>query len=159
MKQTEKVIAGLLTMAVGILFIVMKGGFINLLMTIIGVSLIVIGCIDIANKLVPPAVVKIVGGFLVIICGWVVTQAVLYILAGVLLVFGILFLYYKIKNYVRPCDIWQTILDFATPVICIAIGLLLLFHSGAVVNFVFVTSGLLAVLEGGIMLFEGLKNN
>ena len=156
MKRSEKIIAALLTIALGILFIVLKGAFIGILMTIVGVSLIVLGVIDIVNKLVPPAVVKLVAGGLVIVCGWVIVEAVLYILAGILLVFGILLLYYKIKNHVAGCDILQTILEFATPTICTVIGLLLLFHSGAVVNFVFIASGILAIIEGGLMLYDGI---
>ena len=158
MKKSEKIIAALLTMALGILFIILKDAFIALLMTIAGVSLIVLGIIDLVNKLVPPAVVKIVAGALVVLCGWVIVEAVLYILAAILLIFGILLLYYNIKNNVRGCTFWETILEYATPSICIAIGILLLFHTGAIVNFVFIASGVLAFLEGCIMLYEALIN-
>jgi hypothetical protein len=158
MKKSEKIIAALLTMALGILFIILKDAFIALLMTIAGVSLIVLGIIALVNKLVPPAVVKIVAGSLVVLCGWVIVEAVLYILAAILLIFGILLLYYNIKNNVRGCTLWETILEYATPSICIAIGILLLFHTGAIVNFVFIASGVLAFLEGCIMLYEALIN-
>ena len=159
MKKSEKVIAALLTMALGVLFIVLKDQFISLLMTLAGVSLIVLGLIDLINKLVPPAVVKLVTGALVILCGWVIVEAVLYIIAGILLVFGILLLYYKIKNNVCGINLWQTILEYVTPAICIAVGILLLFHTGKVVNFVFITSGCLALIEGGLILYEALRNS
>lgn len=159
MKKSEKIIAAVLTMALGILFMLLKDTFIGLLMTVAGVALIVLGIIDIVNKLVPPAVVKMVTGVLVVVCGWVIVEAILYIFAGILLVFGILLLYYKIKNNVRGCTLWQTILEFVTPVICITIGILLLFHSAAIVNFVFIASGVLAFIEGGIMLYDALIND
>ena len=158
MKKSEKIIAALLTMALGILFIILKDAFIALLMTIAGISLIALGVIDLVNKIVPPAVVKMVAGALVILCGWVLVEAVLYILAAILLIFGILLLYYNIKNNVRGCNLWETVLQYVTPSICIAIGILLLFHTGAIVNFVFVASGVLAVVEGCIMLYEALIN-
>ena len=156
MKKSEKIIAALLTMALGVLFIILKDTFISLLMTIAGVSLIVLGVIDIINRVVPPAVVKIVAGVLIILCGWLIVEAVLYILAGVLLVFGILFIYQKIKANERGCTSWETILGFVTPSICIAIGILLLFHTATIVNFVFITSGILAFIEGSVMLYEGI---
>lgn len=159
MKKSEKLIAALLTMALGILFIILKDGFISLLMTIVGAGLIVLGLIDLINKLVPPAVVKLVAGALVILCGWVIVEAVLYIIAGILLVFGILLLYYKIKNNVCGFNLGETILEYVTPAICITIGILLLFHTGKVVNFVFIASGCLALVEGGVMLYEALRNS
>ena len=159
MKKSEKIIAALLTMALGILFVILKGTFISLLMTIAGISLIVLGIIDIVNRLTPPAVVKIVTGALVILCGWIIVEAVLYILAGILLVFGILLLYQKIRTYERGCDFMQTLLEFATPSICIAIGILLLFHTAAIVDFVFIASGILAFIEGSVMLYEAVKND
>lgn len=156
MKKSEKIVAAVLTMILGILFIILKDSFIGILMTIVGASLVVLGLIDLVNKLIPPAVVKMVAGLLVIICGWVIVEAVLYILAGVLLIFGILLLYYRVKNYMAGCDFMQIVLDFVTPSICIVIGFLLLFHSGAVLNFVFIASGILAFIEGGLMLYDGI---
>ncbi len=156
MKKTEKIIASILIMALGVLFILLKDAFISLLMTLLGVGLIVFGIIDIVHKLVPPAVVKIVSGVLVIVCGWALVEAVLYILSGALLVFGILLLYQKVKLRVCGVDFLRTVLEYATPVIAILIGVLLLFHHAAFVNFVFIFSGVLLLLEGGVLLFEGL---
>ena len=86
MKKSEKIIAAVLTMALGLLFILLKDAFIGVLMTLLGAGLIVLGVVDIVNKLVPPAVVKMVSGTLVILCGWALVEAVLYILAGGLLI-------------------------------------------------------------------------
>ena len=86
MKRSEKIITALLIMALGILFIILKDAFIALLMTVAGISLIVLGIIDLVDRLVPPAVVKIVAGALVVLCGWVIVEAVLYILAAILLI-------------------------------------------------------------------------
>ena len=158
MKRSEKIITALLIMALGILFIILKDAFIALLMTVAGISLIVLGIIDLVDRLVPPAVVKIVAGALVVLCGWVIVEAVLYVLAAILLIFGILLLYYYIKNNVRGCNLKETILEYVTPSICIAIGVLLLFHTSAIVNFVFIASGVLAFVEGAIMLYETLSN-
>ena len=81
MKKSEKIISAVLTMVLGVLFIVLKMDFVGLLMTLLGAGLIVFGIVDLIEKLVPPAVVKMVSGVIVIVCGWVLVEAVLYILA------------------------------------------------------------------------------
>lgn len=156
MKKSEKIIAAVLTMVVGVLLIAMKDNFIGILMSIAGICLIVLGVIDLINGEVPPAVVKFVVGALVILCGWVLVEAVLYIVAAILLIFGILLLYDMIKKK-HACDtLWHTLLQYAVPVICILIGGLLLFHQALTVKFIFIVSGLLALIEGGILLFNAL---
>ena len=77
MKRTEKIVSGLLTIALGVLLIVLKGSVVSILMTVLGVGLIAFGLVDLWNRLIPPAVVKMVVGAIVILCGWVIVEAVL----------------------------------------------------------------------------------
>ena len=154
MKKSEKIIAAVLTMVVGVLLILMKDNFIGVLMSVIGLGLIVFGIVDIIENAVPPAVIKIVGGILTVICGWWVVEAVLYVLSAVLLICGILLLYDKIKRKVWCDTLVYTLCEYAAAVVCIAVGAVLLFHQNLTVNFIFITSGLLVLLEGGIMLFN-----
>lgn len=154
MKKTEKLIAALLMMVIGVLFIVMKDKFIGILMTIAGVSLIVLGVVDIVQQSAPPAVIKIVSGIFVIVCGWTVVEAVLYIVAAALLILGILLLYDKIKHRVICANLLYAICEYAVPIVCILLGILLLFHRGAAVNFVFIGCGILTIIEGGLILFN-----
>lgn len=154
MKKSEKIIAAVLTMVVGVLLILMKDNFIGVLMSVIGLGLVVFGIVDILENTIPPAVIKIVGGVLTVVCGWWLVEAVLYVLSAVLLICGILLLYDKIKRKIW-CDSWiSAVCEYAASVVCIAIGLLLLFHQRLAVNFIFISSGLLTLLVGGIMLFD-----
>ncbi|MBR2442225.1 MAG: DUF308 domain-containing protein [Clostridia bacterium] len=156
MKKSEKIIGAVLTMVIGILLIAMKDNFIGILMSIAGICLIVLGVIDLINGEVPPAVVKFVVGALVILCGWVLVEAVLYILSAILLIFGILLLYDMLKKK-SACDtLLHTVLDYAVPVLCILIGGLLLCHQALALEFIFVASGILALVEGGVLLFNTL---
>ena len=98
MKKTEKIISALLTIALGVLLILLKGDVISILMTVLGLGLIAFGVVDFCNVLIPPAVIKTVVGAIVILCGWVIVEAVLYVLAAILLIAGILLLYDKIRN-------------------------------------------------------------
>lgn len=144
-------------MIFGILLMVMQDNFIGLLMTIAGLALIVLGVVDIVQHFIPPAVVKIVSGVLVIVCGWALLEAVLYIVSALLLIAGILLLYDKIRKRVH-CDVlWQTILEYALPSVCIVIGILLLFHQAVAVEIIFIISGLLTLIEGALLLVEALE--
>ena len=139
-------------MVIGILLITMKGNFIGVLMTIVGSGLIILGVVDIFNRIVPPAVVKIVAGILLIICGWAIVRAVLYILSAILLIGGILLLYDKIKKKCRCEKLLYTICEYAEIGIAIFVGILLLFHQAKAVNIIFVVSGIFTILEGGLLL-------
>ena len=154
MKKSEKIITAVLTMIFGILLMVMQDKFIGILMTIAGFALIVLGVVDIFQRFIPPAVVKIVSGILIIVCGWVLVEAILYILAALLLIAGILLLYDKIRKRVHCDMLWQTILEYALPSVCILIGGLLLFHQAITVEIIFIVAGSLTLIEGGLLLAE-----
>ena len=156
MKTSEKIISSIVTMALGVLLLVLKGDFISILMTIAGISLITLGVLDIFYQLVPPAVVKIVVGLMIILCGWVIVEVVLYIVAAILLIVGILMLYDKIKKKLYCRDIVRTIFEFAVPSLFVLIGLMFLFHQGKAVSFIFVVSGILTIMEGGALLANAI---
>lgn len=156
MKKSEKIIAAILTMTIGVLLIVMQDNFIGLLMTLTGICLIAFGALDIFHREVPPAVIKIVVGVLIIVCGWVLVEAVLYIAAAFLLIAGILLLYDKIKKRV-VCDTpILTALEYALPTLCVLIGILFLFHQAVAIEIIFVLSGILTLVEGGVLLVNAL---
>lgn len=158
MKKTEKIIAAVCTVAFGVLLIVLKDNFIGILMTVAGLCLIALGVADFVNRLAALAIIKIIAGAFVIFCGWVVVEAVLYILAAALIVFGILLLYYKIKHK-SPCvHIFEILLDYVLPSLCIAVGILLLFHDGIAADFIFVLSGILIILIGAILMLDAIAD-
>lgn len=159
MKKTEKLIAALLTVVFGILLIVLKGSIISILMTVLGVALIVLGVMDLIAKSTPSGVVKLVGGIVVIVCGWAIVSAVLYILAAILIIAGILLLYERIKSRFVCTTLWQTICEYAVPVVFLIIGALLLFNQGNTVNWVFIVSGVFTVIQGGLLLVNALSQD
>ena len=154
MKKSEKILSAILTMVIGIMLIILKGNFIDVLMTVVGACLIALALMDFWGRLIPPAVVKSVVGVLIILCGWVVMEAVLYIVAALLLIVGILLLYDQIrcKCVIRS---WQDLLcEYAAPSLYILMGVLLLFHRQSAVDVILVLVGVLALLQGAILLFR-----
>lgn len=156
MKQSEKIISAITTIALGIVLIALQASFIEVLVTIAGAVLIVIGVVDLVQKIIPMAVLKIVIGVIIIICGLAIVEAVLYVVAAVLLIAGILLLYDKIKHRVHCDRVFFTILEYAKPCIMLVIGVLLLFNQEDLMSFIFITGGILTILEGGIMLTDAI---
>ena len=157
MKKSEKIIAAVLTMVVGIFLIIMQDAFVGILMTVAGVSLLGLGIADIVNRMVPPAVVKITVGVFIILCGWILVEAILYVLSAILLIFGILLLYDKIKNRCRCNTPLETALEYAIPSGIILIGALLLIHQAMAVEIILIICGVLAFVEGGAVLIQAFN--
>ena len=159
MKKSEKIAVAIVTMIVGVLLIALRDSFIGILMTVAGIALIALGVFDLFNRLIPPAVVKTVTGIIIIVCGWALVEAVLYIVAALLLIFGILLLYDKIKKH-RGCDkFWFMLLDYVTPSVLILVGILFLCHQAMTLTVVFVVGGIFTIAEGCVLLFEAFSQD
>lgn len=152
MKKTEKVIAALLTIALGVLLIVLRGKLVSIVMTVLGVGSMAFGVMDIFSRAVPPAVVKLVVGLVVILCGWVIVGAVLYVAAALLIIAGVLLLYEKIRGKETCGSLLHTLCTYAVPAVFLVIGTLLLFNQGNTASWVFIFSGAFTIVLGGILL-------
>lgn len=156
MNKSEKVISSVFTIALGVLLIVMKDEMLSVFMTILGVALIVIGFIELLQKNVPPAVFKIVFGGLIILFGWTIVTAVVYITAALVLIVGILALYDCLRYKLKCAQGLELIRALAMPAVCILIGVILFFNKW---EWIFVLAGILTVLEGGLILADALSEN
>ena len=156
MKKSEKIIVAVLAMAVGVLLIALQGDFISILMTIAGIGLIVWGIIDLCLRQLTFGVVKIVSGILAIVCGWTLVEAVLYIVAALSLIAGILLLCDKLKKKITCNGFLRTALEYAVPSMLILLGILFLFHQTLPILFVFISGGVVIVLEGAVFLTNTL---
>ncbi len=159
MKKTEKIITAFLLIALGVVFAVLQGDLISILMTALGLGLIVLGGIDLYKRCTLPATIKLVVGALSILFGWVLVGAVLYLLALALFVLGILLIYERMKCSEGKQNIWQIIISYAQPLLLLCIGFLLLFNQRGTVSWIFIISGVLTVLEGGILLTNALLDD
>ena len=154
MNKSEKVISAIFTIALGVLLIVMKGEMISVFMTVFGVALIVLGVIELLQKNLSPAVVKIVFGGVIIFFGWTIVTAVVYILAAILLIVGILAMYDCVRYKLKCLSKTEILLELAIPTLCILIGLSLFFNEW---EWIFVFVGVLTITEGGLILAAAMK--
>jgi hypothetical protein len=153
MKKSEKIITALVVMLLGILLLMMKDNFIGIIMTLAGLCFIVLGIVDVLGQNVATASLKIVCGIFVAISGWLLVQAVLYIVAAVVLAIGALFLYHLLKDMGWDYDWLSVIGEYAVPILCILIGVLLFFHEKAGGG-ILIVCGILTILMGAFILFN-----
>ena len=132
---------------IGLLFIIYKGGIISLAMSLIGITLIVLGIIDIIKKRAVSGVIKLVFAALVMLAGWLFITLALYVLGAFLLVAGVSQLValskVKLKKLTLPVA-----MRYAQPIIYILIAICLFFNQGGAISWVFTVSGIFLIIDG-----------
>lgn len=132
---------------IGGLFIIYKGEVISIAMSLIGITLVVLGIIDILRARVFSGVVKLVFAALVVLAGWLFVTLALYVLGAFLLIAGITQLIaiskLKIKKLTLPA-----VMHIAQPVIYILVAICLFFNQGGAISWVFILSGVFLILDG-----------
>ena len=154
MKNKEKFLSAFFTIALGILLIVMKKDLISIFMTIFGIALIILGLLDFLAKDMTGAVVKCVVGALIIVFGWTIASAVVYIVAAGLLILGILGVYDLMRSKNLCARGFDVLRAYALPIGCIVIGLILFFNRW---DWIFVLAGICTVIEGALLFMDALE--
>ena len=157
--NSARLLSAVLTILVGVLFLLWKGAVVSVAMTVIGVLLIVSAIMSLVRKNYTACVISAVFGALIIGFGWLFLSVALYVLAAILLIYGILLLIEIAKRGFRRMGTLALIVRVAQPVICILVGGCLFFNQGGTVDWVFILSGLFLMVEGVLALADavGLK--
>lgn len=150
--SNDDLIEGALTILLGILFLILQGQVITVAMTILGVVLIVMAVLDLLDHRTFPAIVKAVFGVVVLLFGWVITTAALYILAAVLLIWGIYELYTKLRVHLKGNTVGLTVMLYIAPILNILLGLLLMFNQSGTAAWVIIVVGVLLIVDGVMLL-------
>ena len=156
-KLPNNLIVALATIVLGVLFIVLKGEVVSIAMTVLGVALIIAGVIDIVNKLTTEGVIKAVLGVALLVCGWTLVSLALYIMAAVLLIYGILLMIEIIKNMKKSDKMVNKVLKLVEPVVMIIVAACLLFNQGGAIAWVFILAGILLIVDGALGLVNALR--
>ncbi len=136
---------------IGVLFMIYKNGIVSIAMSLIGVTLIVLGVVDILRKSTMAGVVKIVLGALVLMAGWLFVTLALYILGACLLIGGIGELFQLLRVKVKRITLPHA-MRFVKPVIYIIVAICLFFNQGGALSWVFTVSGIFFILNGVVAL-------
>lgn len=154
--KTERLAYAVLTIVIGMLFVIFKNKIISIVTTLLGIALIVSAVNDIIKKRVVPFIIKGVSGIFVIVFGWLLMSAALYVFAVLLLIYGIILMYLTVKNN-RGVELSDKILNYVNPVLCSLAGFFLLFNQNGAISWIFVFCGVLLVIEGIIALVQYCK--
>ena len=145
--KSNELLTAIALILIGGLFIIYKGEVISIAMSLIGITLVVLGIIDILRARVFSGVVKLVFAALVVLAGWLFVTLALYVLGAFLLIAGITQLIaiskLKIKKLTLPA-----VMHIAQPVIYILVAICLFFNQGGAISWVFILSGVLLILDG-----------
>jgi uncharacterized membrane protein HdeD (DUF308 family) len=145
--KSNELLTAIALIIIGGLFIIYKGEVISIAMSLIGITLVVLGIIDILRARVFSGVVKLVFAALVVLAGWLFVTLALYVLGAFLLIAGITQLIaiskLKIKKLTLPA-----VMHIAQPVIYILVAICLFFNQGGAISWVFILSGVFLILDG-----------
>ena len=131
---------------IGLLLIILQGGSLGILFTIIGVLFILLGVVDIVNnKDTTKGVIEIAVGAIVLLCGWLIAEIVLLILGVVLIVYGIMEIS---KNYKSG------FMAILSPIITIIIGVLLVIAKWALLDVFCIIAGVIFLINAVLVLFD-----
>ncbi len=142
---TNNLLTCALYAVIGILLIVLKGGSLSILMTIVGALFIVVGIIDaLQNKGLVKGVAEMVVGVLIIVFGWLIADIVL-------LVFGIVLIVKGVMETLQRCKQgWQALLS---PIATIVVGILLVVAKWALMDVMCIVAGILFLIDAVLALF------
>lgn len=156
MKVSSKISSAVISVAIGVLFIVLKGSVISITMTLIGVAAIIMAVVDFANNETKSGVIKCIIGVAVLILGWLLVDIALYAISGVLIILGVS----QIVSAIRLsgfCNSVQKVFMIIKPVATLGAGFCLLFNKGGTTDTIFVIVGVLVLVEGMLSLVDPVE--
>ncbi len=138
----NKQLYAIMLVIIGALFCIFRDGMLNILLTVAGALVIILGIIDLLNNQLIPGIVKLVVGVAIIVLGWTILDIALLIIGIVLTVVGLLALFkaftsnrsHKLGALVEPLllTVLGIILIVAKwalgEVICIVIGVYIIIY-------------------------------
>lgn len=161
MKRTSQVISAIMTLALGILFVILKNEVIGIAMTVLGVALVILGVIDLIKLRLISGIIKILLAVAVFVIGGLLIDVAVIVLAVVLLIYGIMTLVKRITEKKKGRGALAVILGFIEPVICIIGSVFLLTGgSGKAISWAIIVAGVLLIIDGiiGIIAACASKN-
>ena len=160
MKKTSSIISALMTLALGVLCVILKGGVVDIAVTVLGVVLLVVGILDLVRKSITSGVIKTVLGVAVLVVGHLLTNIAFLVLGVVLLVYGILELVKRIISLFKKKSkrLWATILGFIEPAIWVVGAIFLITNTGETVGWAVIVAGVIFIVDGIIGLISAIAS-
>lgn len=143
--STNNILTCAIYAVIGLLLIILRGGSLNILMTVVGALLLVMGIVDLVkNKDTVKGLIEAVIGVAIIVCGWLVVDIVL-------LVFGILLILKGVVEVIRNYKSgFKAVLS---PIVTIIIGVLLVIAKWTLLDVICIIAGVVFLVNAVLVLF------
>ena len=162
MRKTSAIISALMTLGLGVLFVLLKSRVVDVAITVIGVVLLVVGIIDLIGKHIVAGVIKTALGVAVLSFGLgaLIKNLALLILGIVLLIYGILELVKRLLALIKRGGkrIWAKVLGIVESALWVVGAIFLLTNTGTAVDWVIIAVGVLFIIDGVIGLVAALAS-
>ncbi len=146
MKKDSQLFMRIGMIVLGVLFVVKRSGVIHTALMLIAAILLLSAIFDFIKKQTGSGVTKAVIALCVVVFGWLFVELALYLIAALLLLYGIAQLIQTVRQ--KP----KGYLPYAVPVFSLIAGCCLLFNQGGTVDWIFVVVGIVLIVEGVLSL-------
>jgi len=146
------ILLAIVMMALGVLFLVMKGGVLSIAMTVLGVALLIVAVIDLFNKRLGSCLINAILGIAVIVFGWVLVDIARYVLGAVLLVHGIMQVIGAFKGFKKRTSFLSKLFALLEALVVVVIAVLLFLGS----SYLWVVGGIFFIVEGVLGFIKAL---
>ncbi len=150
MKITSNLISAAMTLALGILFVILKAEVVGICITVLGVTFVVLAVLDLLRGAIIPGVVKILLGAAVLLIGWLLLDLALLVLGIVLLVYSILEIARTVEALVRNKNtrIIEIVLSLLQPAFSLIAAIFLITSRGAAIEWTVIIAGIMLIVNG-----------
>ena len=157
--KTNQLISSILLIVIGVLFCALRAQFVSVLLTVVGVVLIILGVLDLIAKNWVVGAIELAVGIIIIACGWTIVDITLLILGIVLVVYAV-YAFASNASRLKTASKYDKAMIILSPVVLLTIGILLIVAKWEMVDAVFIVLGVIALLEGIVLLLKafGKKN-
>lgn len=159
MKKAIKLLSALLTIALGVLFVIFKTEVLSICMTVLGVGLLIFAILDLIRFKIFTAVIEGVLGAAVLVIGWTLLDIALFVIALVLGIYGIVELFSRIFEKKKNKGTFVLIVGFIEPLVAIAASAFLLLNGSSALSFGVFLAGVFLIIDGILSLIVVLPGN
>jgi hypothetical protein len=156
-RRKEKFIASIITIALGVLLIALKGVTVQIVTSVFGVMLIVWGVLDIVSREMLLGAIKCIFGMFILSFGWLILSIVLYLISILLLIIAVWWVCELWRVRCVRCFCLTSFLLYAQPILLALVGVFLFFHQEEGRDWLFVLAGIFSVMEGSIMFADSIQ--
>ena len=160
MTRSSQFLSALMTLILGVLFVILKGEVVGIAIKVFAIVLIITAVLELIRLKIASGIVKAILGIVLLAFGWAITEIALLVIGIVLIVFGVLELVKRIVALFKKnrTKLLAKILGFISPVFSIVAGYFLITSSGEAVGWAIVVGGVLLIINGVLALVEALAS-